>query len=94
MILVLLFKYKFESLITTYPNPNKSNITIDNVNQTYLLVGEIRITNTLGKEIYNLVMSQQIQDISLSSIATRGLYFITIINNSNKTIVKKKIVLH
>ncbi|WP_297868461.1 LamG-like jellyroll fold domain-containing protein [uncultured Flavobacterium sp.] len=82
-----------ESTITVYPNPTNSNISIDTSNQTDLIGSKIIIINTLGQEIYKSILSQQIQDISLSSITTSGLYFVSIIDNSGKTITTKKIVL-
>ena len=82
-----------ESLITIYPNPTNSKISIDCGNKTDVMGSEITITNTLGQEIYKSILSEQIQDISLSSIAISGIYFVTIIHNSDKTITTKKIVL-
>jgi hypothetical protein len=82
-----------ESLINIYPNPTNSQIRLDCGNRTDLIGSEIRITNMLGQELYNSVFSQQIKDISLSSIATSGMYFVCIINNEGKLITSKKIIL-
>jgi hypothetical protein len=82
-----------ESLITIYPNPTNSKISIDCGNKTDVMGSEVKITNVLGQEIYTSTLSQQIQDISLSSIVTSGIYFVTIIDISGKTITSKKIVL-
>ena len=81
------------SLITIYPNPTNSKISINCSNQIDLIGSEIKITNALGQEIYKSILSQQIQDISLSSVATSGLYFVTVVNKSGNTITTKKIML-
>lgn len=82
-----------DSLIAIYPNPTNSKISIDCGNNSDLLGSQIKITNTLGQEIYNVTLSQQIQDVSLSSIATSGLYFVSIMDNSGKIMMTKKIIL-
>lgn len=82
-----------QSLITIYPNPTNSKISIDSNNQSDLIGSQIRIINTLGQEIYNSTLSQQIQEINLSSIASSGLYFVSIINKEGKLVASKKIIL-
>lgn len=82
-----------ETLITMYPNPTNSKINIDCGNLKDLIGNEIRVTNALGQEIYKSTLSKQKEDIPLSSIASSGLYFITIINSQGRLITTKKIIL-
>jgi hypothetical protein len=84
---------KKESLITIYPNPTNSKISLDFGTQTELIGSEVRISNILGQEIYNSTINQQIQEISLSTIASNGLYFISIVDSQGKVITTKKVVL-
>ena len=79
--------------ITIYPNPTNSKISIDCGAQSNLIGSQIKITNTLGQEIYNSVLYQQIQDISLSSIASSGMYFVSIVDTQGKVVTTKKLVL-
>ncbi|WP_166426984.1 T9SS type A sorting domain-containing protein [Flavobacterium psychrotolerans] len=80
--------------VNFYPNPTFSKINIDLGNQSNFIGSKIKVTNILGQEIYNSMISQQIIEIPLSSIATRGLYFISLINGENKVITTKKIFLN
>lgn len=83
-----------ESLITIYPNPTNSLICVDSSNSPDTLGSEIKIYNTLGQEIYHSKLNELVEKISLGSIATRGLYFVSIINQEDKVITTKKIILN
>jgi len=79
--------------ITIYPNPTNSIVSIDCGVQSDLIGSQIKITNTLGQAIYTSFLNQKIQDISLSSFASSGLYFLSIIDHDGKIIITKKIIL-
>jgi hypothetical protein len=83
-----------KSTIYVYPNPTTSKITIDCSNLINFIDYQIKIVNPLGQEIYHSMLNQQVIEIPLSSIATRGLYFVSIINNEGKVINTKKIILN
>ena len=82
-----------ELQISVYPNPTNSKINIDCGNQSKLIGSQIKITNTLGQEIYHSILNRPVYEISLGSIATSGLYFVSIIDNDGKIITTKKIIL-
>jgi len=84
--------FDFEK-VKIYPNPTNSKINIDCGNQSKLIGSQIRITNTLGQEIYHSILNRPIYEIPLGSIATSGLYFVSIIDNDGKIITTKKIIL-
>ncbi len=80
--------------IKIFPNPTNSKINIDFGNQFKLIGSQIKITNLLGQEIFESKINQQIIEISLSSMATKGLYFVRIVNSENKVIATNKIILN
>ena len=82
-----------ESLITVYPNPAKDHITIDCGNLVNVNGWNIKINNTLGQEIYHSKLTEQVEKISLGSIAKSGLYIIHITDRNGKTISTKKVLL-
>lgn len=82
-----------ESLITVYPNPTNSFIFVDCSNSIDILGSEIKIDNTLGQEIYRSKLTEQVEKISLGSIATSGLYIIHITDRNGKTISTNKVIL-
>ncbi len=87
------FSSASNSQIIIYPNPTNSKINIDCGSQSNLIGSQIKITNTLGQDIYNSILNRTVYEISLGSIATSGLYFVTIINNQGKLIATQKIIL-
>lgn len=82
------------NLINIYPNPTSSRITIDLGKQSSLIGSQIKIINLLGQDIYDSILSQEIVEINLSSIAAKGLYLVSIVNSEKKVIVIKKIILN
>lgn len=76
-----------------YPNPTNSKINIDFGNQFNFVGSQVKLSNILGQEFYNFKINQQKTEIFLSSIATKGLYFISIVNIEGKVIANKKIIL-
>lgn len=79
--------------ITVYPNPTNSLIYVDSSNSGDILGNEIKIHNILGQEIYRSKLNEQVEKISLGSIAKSGLYIIHITDRNGKTISTKKVLL-
>lgn len=79
--------------LLVYPNPTNSKITIDCSNSTNLVGSQIKITNFLGQEIYHSTLNEQVKEVLLNSIATKGMYFVSVIDNREKAIIIKKIIL-
>ena len=77
-----------------YPNPTNSKINIDFGSQFNFIGSQVKLSNILGQEFYNSRINKQKTEISLSSVATKGLYFISIVNSEGKVIANKKIILN
>lgn len=75
-----------------YPNPTSDQVTINIGNLAN--EGEVtaRIVNTLGQEIYKTQMNQEQLTIPLKSIASSGLYFVTIYDALSDTATTKKVI--
>ena len=78
--------------IKIYPNPTKDQIIIDFGNYIMMSDYTIKIINSLGQIVYISSTNQQLSNIDLSTW-NKSLYFIQIIDNQNKIIENKKIVL-
>jgi hypothetical protein len=81
------------NLISVYPNPTSSKISINCSNQLDIIGSQVKITSTLGQVIYKTILNQKIIEIPLSSIAANGLYFVSITDLQGKIISSKKIIL-
>lgn len=77
-----------------YPNPTYSKINIDFGSHFNFIGSQVKLSNLLGQEFYNSKINQQKIEISLSSIVSKGVYFISIINSEGLMIATKKIILN
>lgn len=86
-------QFDYAKNITVYPNPSNGILLIefaDNLNvQNY----RVNIINTLGQVLYTSQITQQLTNVDLNTFINKGIYFIHITNNENKTIEIKKIIL-
>ncbi len=82
-----------ENTFQVYPNPANSQITINNGNFGILTGYELRITNSLGQDVYNAEITQQEVTLSISSWGGNGLYILYIQEPNGNTIAVKQIVL-
>ena len=78
--------------LKVYPNPANDHITIDCGTLTNVNGYNVKITNTLGQEVFNQPMKTQQYFIPLSWTG-RGFYFVSIINAQGKVIDVRKIIL-
>ncbi len=80
--------------IQIYPNPTKGLIIINNA---AFVSGKnsnsVKVTNLLGQNLYTSAINNNSYTIDLSTIGTKGIYFIEILDHDNKTITSKKIIL-
>jgi hypothetical protein len=83
----------YNNTITIYPNPAKDHITIDCGTLTNVVGYSIKITNTLGQEVFNQPMNTQQYYIPLNSWSGQGMYFVNVIDAQGHTIDIKKIIL-
>jgi hypothetical protein len=75
-----------------YPNPTNSKINIDFGSQFNFIGSQVKLSNILGQEFYNSKINQQKTEITLSLVASKGIYFISIINSEGLMIATKKII--
>lgn len=83
----------FQNTIKVWPNPTNDHITIDNGNIANLTGYQLKITNSLGQQVFQSAITQQQFYVDLSTWTGNGIYFVHIINGQGATIDIKKIVL-
>lgn len=82
-----------ENTFLVYPNPAHTQITINNGNFGILAGYELRITNSLGQDVYNAEITQQEVTLDISTWGGNGLYILYIQEPNGNTIAVKQIVL-
>ena len=83
----------YQNSFKIYPNPTNDHITIDNGNIANLTGYQLKITNSLGQQVFQSSITQQQFYIDLSSWTGNGIYFVYIIDGQGNTLDIKKIVL-
>jgi len=83
----------YTNTIKVYPNPTKDYININTGNYSSMTGYKIQIVNLLGTTVFETLIEQPLYEINLSSWTGKGLYFIKIIDDSEKIIDIRKIVL-
>lgn len=83
----------YNNTVSIYPNPANDHITIDCGNLANVNGYSIKITNTLGQEVFNQPMNTQQYYVALNSWGGTGMYFVGIYDASNNLINTKKIIL-
>ncbi len=83
----------YNNSITIYPNPAKDHITIDCGNLGNVVGYQIKITNTLGQEVFNQPMNTQQYVVPLNTWGGTGMYFVKIYDAQGNVLNTKKIIL-
>ena len=83
----------FNNTIKIFPNPTNDHITIDYGNFASLNGYQLKITNSLGQQMFQTNINQQSNYVSLASWGGNGLYFVHIIDPQGNTLDIRKIVL-
>ena len=83
----------YTSTVSVYPNPANDQITIDCGNLANVIGWKIKVTNTLGQEVFNAPMNTQQYVVPLNTWTGQGMYFVKIINANNEVVNIKKIIL-
>jgi hypothetical protein len=83
----------FNNTIKIFPNPTNDHITIDYGNFSSLNGYQVKITNSLGQQMFQTAINQQSNYVSLASWGGNGLYFVYIIDPQGNTLDVRKIVL-
>jgi hypothetical protein len=80
--------------IKVYPNPTNDIITINTGNEYQQISNySIRIIDTKGVLFFESKISKSLFEINLKDFGKTGLYYIQIVDNSNKVIELRKIIL-
>ena len=82
-----------ENTFLVYPNPTGSQITINNGNVSILGGYTMRISNSIGQEVYNQNITQTEVTLDLSNWGGNGLYVLYILDPQGEIIAVKQIVL-
>lgn len=64
----------FNNTIKIFPNPTNDHITIDYGNFASLNGYQLRITNSLGQQMYQTLINQQSNYVGISSWTGNGLF--------------------
>lgn len=84
----------YGNTLKVWPNPGNTAITLDAGNLSSMQGWKIRISNSLGQEVYPATLiSQQQQVLSMSTWGGNGLYLLHLINPQGHITEVKKIVL-
>ncbi len=75
----------FENSMIIYPNPATSQLTIESID--YKIVS-INMYDVVGQEVNHLIINKKQTTIDLSNVQ-KGIYFLKIIDSSNRVINKK-----
>ncbi len=75
-----------------YPNPASTQITINNGNVAILDGYTMRITNSLGQDVYNQNITQPQVTLDLSTWGGNGLYVLYIVDPQQNIVAVKQIV--
>lgn len=83
----------YKNTLTIYPNPANEHITIDCGTLANVSGWNIKITNTLGQEVFNQPMNTQQYVVSLKTWSGQGIYFVKIYDAQGALVNTKKIIL-
>lgn len=79
--------------IKVFPNPAKDHITIDYGHYITMNGYTLKITNSLGQEVYATGINQQSAFIALNGWSGNGIYIIQITDPTNKVVNTKKVII-
>ena len=83
----------YNNTVTIYPNPANTEITIDCGTLANVSGWNIKITNTLGQEVFNAPMDTQQYVVQLNTWTGTGMYFVKIYDSLGNVVNTKKIIL-
>lgn len=81
------------NILKVYPNPARDQLFINTGNQASMDGYIIKISNSLGQDVFSSLVNQQLFDIDLSGWTGRGTYVLYLIDPSLNVIATKLIVL-
>ncbi|MFZ4414738.1 MAG: LamG-like jellyroll fold domain-containing protein [Bacteroidales bacterium] len=84
---------RYENTIKIFPNPTKDHITIDFGDYSTVIGYQIKISNSLGQQMFQSPINQKTSYIDLKSWTGNGIYFVSIIDETGNIIDIRKIVI-
>jgi hypothetical protein len=75
-----------------FPNPNNGNFTLQSLSNKEVS-GTLQLTDILGKTIVEQAFTNK-AEISINDANSKGIYFIKVINEENKTIYTGKVIVY
>jgi hypothetical protein len=84
---------RYDENVKIFPNPTNDHITIDAGNLNAMNGYSIRITNSLGQQMFQSAINQQQFYLDLTTWTGNGMYYVNIIDPNGNIIDIKKIVL-
>ncbi len=83
----------YDNAITMYPNPAKDHLTIDCGTLAKVTGYQIKVTNSLGQEVFKTTLNQQQITTPLNAWGGTGMYFVNVYNAQGQQIEVRKIIL-
>lgn len=83
----------YQNTIKVYPNPTNDQLIIDNGDWAALKGYQLKITNSLGQQVFQSAINQQLFTIDLSKWPGRGAYFVYVIDVQGNMIDVRKVIL-
>ena len=83
----------FVSTITVFPNPTTNILIIETQDQKVINNYSYKIIDMNGKEIFNTIVKNLQTEISMSTIAVKGIYLLTVLDSTGMIVDSKKIIL-
>ncbi len=83
----------YKNTIKVYPNPAKTNITIDNGDYNNINGYTVKIINSLGQQLFSNQINQPQFVIDVTNWGGNGLYFLHIIDSKGNIVDIRKIVI-
>ena len=80
------------NMANIFPNPANNLVTIQYKNSSAMSGYKVKMTNTLGQEVWSMPINQSSTQIDLSTLTNHNLYFVQIIDEQGKIVETQKIV--
>jgi len=80
---------KLDNNFTIYPNPSNTNFSIETIDN---LGNIIKVFNSVGQEVYSIIINQTNTVIDVKDLGTKGLYILNLIDRNSKVISTKKLI--
>ncbi len=82
-----------ENIIRIFPNPTSSDLIIDNGDFSLMNGFKVNIYDNTGKQVFNAQINSQQFVIKLSTLGSKGIYTLHLLDSNNNSIQTKQIVL-